>query len=512
MSTFGTELRIQQTQILAPQLQQSLKLLQVPALELQTLLAQQLACSPVLEEYDPTRDAEYSEVEQFTPDEQDLADEREARAAPLAEPPREDGETDSEQAFEKQLDTLTRDNEEWQSYYDNTSVNMSAGGRAETVEYHERRPNDDELYLHRLNSIETNHSLVDELEEQFGACQLEPGDGEIVEYILGSLDSNGFLSETAEEIAATLHKEPAQVARLIALLRAFDPPGIGARDLRDCLLLQLERRGLRDSLPYRLLQEYYQELLHNRLEHIAHKLQVPIGVVQAAIKDIATLDPKPGRDLSTALAPAIKPDVIVTRDEDGNYTVETNDNVLPYVRINPRIRKMLKDKAVDKPTAQYLRNSIREGETLLNNLQFRKRTVLAVAEAIVAAQREFFDEGPMHLKPLSMKEIAEKVGVHEATISRTVNGKYMDTPQGLFEMRYFFTAHVTDDRGNEISTSTVKTRLKQLIDEENKRDPLSDDALAAQLRAENFPVARRTVVKYRQALGIPNTRQRKVFG
>lgn len=515
MSThLGTELRIQQTQILAPQLQQSLKLLQVPSLELQTLLAQQLACNPVLEEYDPTRDTEYSDVEQFSPDELDLEEQRASRAAPLAEQaqPRDQGNDTHEQAYEQQLDTLTGDNEEWQSYYDNANAPASAGGHAETVAYRERRANDDELYLHRLNSIETRQTLVDELRDQFGTYTQTPADAEIIEYLIGSLDHNGFLTETVEDIAATLHREPAQVARLLALLRTFDPPGIGTHDLRECLLLQLERRGQRDSLAYRLLQEFYQELLHNRLEHIAHKMGVSIGTIQAAIKEIGTLDPKPGRDLSTTTAPAIRPDVLVTRNEEGTYAVETNDNALPYVRVNPRIRKMLKEKALDKSTSQYLRMNIREGETLLNNLQFRKRTVLAVAEAIVEAQRAFFDEGTMHLKPLSMKEIADKVGVHEATISRTVNGKYMDTPQGTFEMRFFFTAHVTDERGNEISTNTVKTRLKALIEQEDKHDPLSDDVLAAQLRTEGFPVARRTVVKYRQALELPNTRQRKVFG
>jgi RNA polymerase sigma-54 factor len=509
----STDLRLQQAQILSPQLQQSLKLLQTPSFELQTLLAQQLAVNPTLEEYDPTRDLDYYDAAaEFSPDAQDLADQREERSQSVAEESAElaGSANDHDDASEKKLDNIIHDDEDWRAHYSDND-DFDGRGRLESVHYHERRADDDEQYYFRLNSVASDRNLVDELYEQFGMQSLSPQEQEVVEYIVGSLDKNGFLRETPEEIAAATKADPAVAARLVNQLRSFEPAGIGARDLRECLLLQLERQHKTDTLAYRIISEYYHELLHNRRELVAHKLGVTIAEIQAAIDDIRLLDPKPGRDLSVATAPPIKPDVIVTRDENGGYMVETNDNLLPYVRINPRMRQMLKDKAVDKTTAQYLRRQMRDGETLINNLRFRKRTVLAVGEAIAAAQRDFLDEGPTHLRPLSMKEIAEKVGVHEATVSRTVNGKYMDTPQGVYEMRYFFNTHVTDDDGREVSTNAAKAKLRELIETEDKRNPHSDDRLAQLMRANGFPVARRTVVKYRQMLQIPNTRQRKEF-
>ena len=268
---------------------------------------------------------------------------------------------------------------------------------------------------------------------------------------------------------------------------------------------------MKDTTAWRILRDWYQELIHRRFDRITSGLGITLDAVHAAIRDIGTLDPKPGRDLSTDTAPAIRPDIIVTRTEQETYLVESNDNLLPYVRVSPRIKSLLKSKAIEKKQAHYLRQQIREGEMLINNLQFRKRTVVAVAEAIVETQQEFFSEGPMCLKPLSMREIADKVGVHEATVSRTVNLKYMDTPQGMYEMRYFFSSHVTDEQGKEISTNAVKAKLKEVIEGEDRHHPHSDDTLAEMLKKEGFPVARRTVVKYRQMLDIPNARQRKAL-
>ena len=511
-ATLNTDLRLQQSQILAPQLQQSLKLLQLPSLELQTLLSQQLATNPTLEQYDPVHDdTDIEDTRSFDPDVQDREDAREEQAKSISEENADHAQAGpgADEVFERELDQLTHDDESWDSYYDTGNAYRDYRAQGETVSYHERREDDDEQYSHRIQSIAADYTLVDELREQFGTARLTPAEDEVVEYLLGSLDHNGFLHETPEEIAQATNKEVAVAATLIAMLKTFDPPGIGAKDLQECLLIQLERQNKKDSLPWRILKEHYHDLVGRKFDHIIAALGITADEFQQALRSMGSLDPKPGRDLSTATAPHIRADVSVTRGEDGSFRVETNDNLLPYVRVSPRIKALLKSKSVDKPQAQYLRQQIREGETLINNLQFRKRTVLAVAEAIVEAQKEFMEDGPMSLKPMSMKEIAAKVGVHEATVSRTVNHKYMDTPQGLFEMRFFFSSHVTDDQGKEVSTNAVKAKLKELIEAEDRAHPLSDDALAGLLRKEGFPVARRTVVKYRQMLGIPNARQRR---
>ncbi len=515
-ATMSTDLRLQQSQILAPQLQQSLKLLQLPALELQMLLAQHLSTNPTLEQYDPERDTvDDDDTASFDPDAQDRGEVREEQSQSLAEEGHALEEhttgSGSEEVCEKELDNLVRQDAEWDDYYEAPNEAGDFAPRAEEVSYHERRSDEDERYAFRVQSIPADQNLGDDLRAQFSSMTLTPDEEAVAEYILGSLDGSGFLREPMEEIATALGKDRAVVDKVVALLKSFDPPGIGAKDLQECLLIQLDRRGTRDSVAWRILRDCYQDLLHRRFDRITSALSIGVEEFQAAVREIGSLDPKPGRDLSTGTAPAIRPDIIVTRTEAGTFTVESNDNLLPYVRVSPRIKAMLKSKAIERKQAQYLRQQIREGEMLLNNLQFRKRTVVAVAEAIVEAQKEFFNEGPMFLKPMSMREIAEKVGVHEATVSRTVNQKYMDTPQGVHEMRYFFSSHVTDEQGHEVSTNAVKAKLKELIEAEDQHHPYSDDALAEMLRKDGFPVARRTVVKYRQMLDISNARQRKAL-
>lgn len=511
-ATLSTDIRLQQAQILAPQMQQSLKILQTPTQELEALLEQQVAINPTLEEYDPAYDNELGDLQSFDPDAQDTAEAHEERTRPVSEDRLELEEVVDapEVAAEKELDHLQALDNEWDEYYE-ANERFGSGTAYERVGYHEVSADDEEQYNYRIQSIATETTLADDLLQQFRSSDLTPQELEVAEYVIGCLDSNGFLRDSTEAIARATGATPETVEKIVQLLQSFEPAGIGARDARHSLMLQLERAGKTDTLGYRLLRDCSDDLAHNRWPQIARKLGVTVEDISAALRELSTLDPRPGRDLNVRTAPAIRPDVIVTRNDDGTYRVETNDNLLPYVRINPKIRANLKNKVYDRATAQHLRQQMREGEMLLNNIAFRKRTILAVAEAIVEAQKEFFDEGPTHLKPLSMKEIAEKVGVHEATVSRTVNQKYMDTPQGVFEMRSFFSAHVAEHDGQDVSARAVQAKLKELVDQEDKHAPYSDQKLAQLLKEAGFPVARRTVVKYRMALGIPDSRQRKVF-
>jgi len=514
-TSFSTELRFSQQQILAPQLQQSLKLLQVPVMELQAMIDRQLITNPTLETYDPNNNDDLEDLKSFDPDVQDKERAREERSQTLTSENNElliNSDVDNpDKVYEKELANLISEDENWKAFYESEEIPSGPVNRNESVSYSERKLSDDSDYEFRMQSIPASRSLIDELREQYMSMDFSLEDNEIFEYILGSLDKSGFLTETPEEIAEELEMDPEHVKKIIEKFKIFDPPGIGASDLRECLLIQLERDNKKDSQAYILIDEYFDELLHNRRERIAKGLKITNEELAVIIEEVGHLDPKPGRDLSTISALIIKPDIIVTRKEDSSYDVVTNDNLLPYIRISPRIKDYVKNKVFNKKELSELRTEIRDGESFINNLQFRKRTVLAVAEAIVEAQNEFLSEGPMALKPLCMKEIADKVGVHEATVSRTVNDKYMDTPQGIYEMRYFFSSHVENSDGEDISTNAVKAKLKELIENEDKKKPFSDAKLADLLKDAGCPVARRTVVKYRKMLGILNTRQRKVF-
>jgi len=512
---FSTEFRLSQQQILAPQLQQSLKLLQVPVMELQAMIDRQLISNPTLELYDPNNESDSDDMKSFDPDVQDKESAREERTQSLTSESNEllnNSDTENpDKVYEKELTTLISEDENWKSFYESEEIPKGTVSRTESVSYNERKLSDDSDYEFRMQSIPTSRSLIDELREQYLSLAFSSEDNEIFEYVIGSLDKNGFLTEIAEDIAKELKTDPNHVKEIIEKFKTFDPPGIGASDLRESLLIQLERDGKKGTQVYTLIDEYFDELLHNRRERVAKGLKISIDELDEIIEELSHYDPKPGRDLSTESALVIKPDIIVTRKDDGEYYVETNDNLLPYIRISPRIKDYVKNKVFNKKELSELRNEIRDGESFINNLKFRKRTILAVAEAIVEAQKDFLSEGPMALKPLCMKEIADKVGVHEATVSRTVNDKYMDTPQGIYEMRYFFSSHVENSEGEDISTNAIKAKLKELIEKEDKTKPYSDAKLSELLKEAGCPVARRTVVKYRKALGILNTRQRKTF-
>ncbi len=506
------DFRQQQLQLLAPQLQQSLKLLQTTSMELQSLIDAQLATNPTLEEYDPIRDnPDSQELEDFNPDKQDVSAQNEVRNQTVEESEREISQNTltKEKACEKELDYMTSEDENWKDYYE-SQENYSRHG-LESASYHEYSPKQDEWYNYKLQSVSVRHNLSDDLREQYINLDLSEKENEIFQYLIGSLDNNGFLKEDYEEIAEEIKEPPETVERLIGILKTFYPAGIGAKDLQECLLIQLERMGKHDSLAYQIISDFYNELIHNQLQIISKKLGRTMDDIKDAVHQIGTLDPKPGRDLSTDNAVVINPDIIVTRKEDGSFNVETNDNLLPYIRVNPKIKKMAKDKSLDKQNLKYIKKEINEGEALVNNLEFRKRTILAVAEAIVEKQKDFFNNGPTFLKPLCMKTVAEEVGVHEATVSRTVNGKYMDTPQGIYEMRYFFSSNISGEEGNGVSTNAAKAKLSEIVEAEDKQNPYSDEKLAQLLTEEGIPIARRTVVKYRKALNIPNMRHRKEF-
>jgi len=315
----------------------------------------------------------------------------------------------------------------------------------------------------------------------------------------------------SEEIASALGVDVAKVEKVLSIIRTFDPPGIGARDLRECLLTQIEQAGMRDSLAYVLVRDHLDDLLKKRYAEIARKLKKTIKEIQKAADVIGKFDPRPGARYSQEEPRYIIPDLIVEKVDD-DYIVEINDRNIPRLRINRAYRDILTNaKSRSKEEHDYVVDKLNSARWLINTIEQRRQTMLKVMQAILEAQRGFFDKGVEHLKPLTLQEIAERVGLHESTVSRVTSNKYVQTPRGVFELKFFFSTGLKTDDGDVASSRRIKTRIAEMIEKEDKRHPLSDQEIARRLKEEGFLVARRTVAKYRDQLGLLPARMRKEY-
>lgn len=458
------DLSQRQEQRLTLQQRQTLQLLQSTKAEMEAVVKKELDTNPALEEYYPERDGE-------------AAEEGEAR--------------------ENENSASSMDDEEWREYYrEEAGEDLSRGDSEEMTKDHD--------FI--LNSYSEPSTLYDDLIDQF-ALDLPDSYEPIYTYLLSSLDEKGFLSESVEEMAAALKVKKEEVSKVLALLRSYEPAGLGAKDLRESFLLQLERKGLKDSASYRIIDEHYDDMLHQRFGVIMTKLGISKEELKDALEEIGMLDFRPGRDLTYSRSANAVADIIVREKEDGTFEVETNDDSLPYVRVSKRYVEEMRKK--DDSAKAFLRDRVAAAKNFITQLEFRKKTILRVAEAIVAHQEDFLRNGPGHMKPLTMLELAEELGLSESTISRTISGKYMDTPQGLMEMKDFFTRAAVSEDGVEVSNSDAKNLLKEIVDGEDKSKPLGDEEIRKLMEEKGCAIARRTVVKYREALGIPSSRLRK---
>jgi len=461
------EQRLQQ--ILAPQLRQSLEILQTPLLELQTLLRQQLEQNPVLEER--VEPHETIEVELPTP----IPDE---------------GGGDEDIRRLAELDDAWRELHRW------------TGSRSDrSVEEEQKR------HQRLLDSLTRQESLQDHMLRQLALSDLDAGDRKIAELLIGSLNDDGLLNVTTGELAETSGLPLERIEAVLRKVQEFDPPGIAARDLRECLAIQLARRGLGGGVAARIVDAHLHDLAREKYREIAEALGVPVAEVYEAARLISTLDPRPGRDFGEPPIDAV-PDATITRSGDG-YVVTLNNERLPRLRISRQYRKLLEDPATPESTREYIRDKIRAAEALIRGLHQRQDTLAAIAREIVERQRDFFERGPEGLRPLTMAEVAAKLAVHQTTVSRAVAGKYLDTPQGLLPMRFFFSTGYHTASGQDVSNRAVKERIREMIAAEDLRSPLSDDAIARRLAEQGVPIARRTVAKYREEMGIPPSHQRR---
>lgn len=361
------------------------------------------------------------------------------------------------------------------------------------------------------NMIRSTSNLYDYLIDELKYFKLTFEEKRICKYIIDSLDEDGYLRINDKEIYDELRVDASLFRRCLDIVQQLDPPGIGARNISECLILQLERMGISNNIVENIIMNDLELIGRNKLKDIAKKYKISIEKCKEAIEIIRHLDPKPGRACSNDNCVYVQPDVIVDKI-DGKYIVHTNEKDVYNIKINDFYRNMMTDKDSDKEAKEFIKERLNSAATLIKNIESRKSTILRIAEAIIEEQQEFIQKGEKYIKPMKMKDIADKLEIHESTVSRGVNGKYMLTPFGLYEFKFFFNAALETDNSSEgASSAGIKRDIKDIIDGENKKKPLSDDAISKMLKEKGVSVARRTVAKYREEMGIPSSSRRKEF-
>ena len=491
--------RLTQSLVLAPQLQQSLALLQAPTLELKALVEAELQQNPVLEEID----APEGDLSDKVSD----GDER-SEAADPAEPPAdidteggESGRAESEVAdeFQAEFEKLVQMDQEWRDHFAQT--NLPTRSSAE----------DEEKRQFMFDSLVAATSLAEHLLEQVRDSILTEADNPIAEILIGNIDDYGYVKAGIEEIATLGNVSVEKVMEVLKVIQTFDPPGVGARDLRECLMIQLERDNQQETLEYRIIRDHMDALGKRRIPEISRGTGEDVEEVQEAMARIAGLEPRPGRAFMSNMDQFVLPEVFVKRNGD-DFSVATNNEHIPHLRISNVYKDLMSGGGENSAEVKnYIREKIRAGKFLIKSLHQRQSTIANIARQIVDRQREFMDKGVAHLRPLTMSVIADAVGVHETTVSRAVSGKYMETPQGVFEMKYFFTAGLQTDSGAGVSNTSVKDMIEEIFKVENTGKPLSDQEVVKMLKDKGIVIARRTVAKYRAELNILPSNLRKVY-
>src|SRR6266702_4359396 len=456
-------------QVLAPQLQQSLLILQTPLLELRNLVRQEMETNPVLEEL---------------PD-QSSAD------GPA------DVESVADNNFKEEFEKLASLDEEWRDYM------AQSGSYSRSQETQDKR----QFFF---DSIPVQETLQQNLIGQLNQTALSADDRKTAEMIIGNIDDNGFLQSTPEQMALNSGIPKENFEKLLALIQSFYPAGVGARDLRECLLIQLQRHGKENTLEYKVVSEHMEDLGKRRFPEIARRMNISVEEVQKAADKIARLNPRPGQIFAAAPQNYVLPDVTVGK-VDGEYQIILNNEQIPHLRISNLYKDIIASGNTEGGEVKdYIRDKIRSGKFLIRSIHQRQQTIFNIAQQIVSRQRDFLDHGPSHLKTMTMREVADAVGVHETTVSRAVSGKYTATPQGVFEMKYFFTSGYQTTAGELLSNTSVKEAILDLVKHENGSAPLSDHEIVEILGERGIPIARRTVAKYRTELNIlPSHMQRK---
>ncbi|MGD9015635.1 MAG: RNA polymerase factor sigma-54, partial [Candidatus Omnitrophota bacterium] len=370
---------------------------------------------------------------------------------------------------------------------------------------------------YRESLVTKGPTLQEHLIRQLRMQELDENEYKIAELIIGNIDQNGYFQSSIEDIVQALSSKGIEVKsedanKILAILQTFDPIGIGARDLKECLIIQLKAKEKQNSLCYQIVEHYLPDLARNKLKNIAKALKVSLDKIKEAAKEISLLEPKPGRAFTQSETRRVisrSPDIIVEKIDE-QYEVIVNNRELPKLKISAQYKNLLNRKDTPEETKNYLKEKINSALWLIKAVMQRQDTIRRIAECIIDIQKDFFAQGQEEqLKPLTLQEVAQRVGRNESTISRVVNNKYIQTPYGIFKLDYFFSGSYQTEQGEAISSEAVKSQIIALIDEEDHQHPLSDDKIVKLFKAQGINIARRTIAKYREELKIPPSHQRK---
>jgi len=465
---------------MTPQLQQAIKILQMSMMELQQELNNAMVENPTLEEIDPTEDMRAEERPEKTDDKKEK----------------------KEEGLEQDILNL-KDDFDWENYINNfssqslpTTSAMSSSG--------ENVPNYDQI-------LSKPQTLYDHLLWQLKLSAASKEEFFICEEIVGNLNEDGYLVILVEELAERLEVDLKIIENCLSKVQDLDPIGVGARSLLECLMLQAQKMVDKDDIEL-VIKNHMHELENKNYEVIAKTLELPLEATIKLCKIIHSMEPKPGRAFHTAVPYYVVPDVYVIAKEEGGYRIVLNDDGIPKMRISPSYKKKIITEALKGDTKKYLKDKMKDAAWLLKSIDQRQKTIYRVVESIVQRQNKFFEEGSENLKPMILKDVANELGLHESTISRVTNNKFVHTAHGVLELKYFFSTAISSGRGETLASQSVKVKIKQLVSEENPKKPLSDQAIVNALKENGIKIARRTVAKYREGLNIlPSSKRKKFF-
>ena len=488
--SFGQELRMAQKQVLAPRMIQSMEILQLPIMELQARIDQEILENPILEQ---------QEDDLELPEERLGGEEEENPNAPTAE--ERELVVDETKNNEDDFERLVNMDEEFPDTFEERSRPSSGRMEEDGARQHDTM----------ANMVSRPQTLHDYLHDQLGWFDLTPQVRQMCDRIIYNLDANGYLQGRLEDIVDP-DSGPEQLAvaqQALTIVQKLDPPGVAARDLRECLLLQLT-----PGMPFyeqlkALISNHLEDLEHNRLPVIERRTGFSIPLIQQALAELRKLKPKPGAEYGDTFVPNVTPDVFVELDDTGKYKVRLEDGRTPSLYISSYYRQMLASGQANAETREFIKRKINSAQWLIEAIEQRRNTLTRVAQAIVDHQTEFLSKGPESIEPLKMQQIADKVKVHVTTVSRAVDDKWIQTPRGIFPLKRFFCGGTVSADGEEVAWDAVRLKLQEIIDGENKQEPLSDDELVKELAKHGLTVARRTVTKYRKSMKIASSRQRR---
>lgn len=522
MSSLKLSQRLDQRMVLTPQLRQRIEMLQMNSLELSELVQNELIANPILEEVG--NDEEVQEISENILDQNadgfqefETIGESNANVSLNSEEISDNYSIDSvnESGFGEEFSgdadfeadssdyaSESRDAFEEVDFGQEFKDYLDPGYKTQEIEYKEDAPSFEQF-------LTRSESLMEHLEFQINLLQISEKLENAAICIVGNLDENGRLNASNEEISemCACSEETVENARQIVL--RLEPVGCGARDVSECLVIQLEQIGEGESLAVELVKNHFTDLQAHRLPHLAKETGLDINILKEEIDKIKQLDPYPGRRYSSEEPVFVSPEVYIEKIDD-DYIIYFTDDGSPRLRISNTYQKMLDQNGTSKETKDFIKDKVRSAVDLLRNIEHRRQTIYRVVECIVKRQTEFLDKGVAYIKPMMLKDVAEDIGMHLSTISRVVNRKYAHTPQGVIELRRFFSEGMLNEDGEEVSTRIIKLRIKKMIEEEDSRKPITDDDIAKILSKEGIKLSRRTVAKYRDQLQIPGSRERKV--